>query len=72
MVQVAAAAVMLAGDRGQGAGGTANPEDVGRPSQAALDMAELLRQPAPEPELAAAEPDASEPGSGVDTTEETL
>lgn len=46
MIQVAAAAAFLAGDTVRGLGGTVNPEDVGKPSQSALDMAQRLRQPA--------------------------
>jgi hypothetical protein len=45
VVQVVAGAAMLATDRPRGFGGSARPEDVGKPSQAALDMAERLRQP---------------------------
>jgi hypothetical protein len=45
VVQVVAGAAMLATDRPRGFGGSAQPEDVGKPSQAALDMAERLRQP---------------------------
>ena len=45
VVQVAAGAALLAIDRPRGFGGSVKPEDVGKPSQAALDMAERLRQP---------------------------
>jgi len=43
--QVAVAAAMLARDGLRGTGAAANPEDVGKPSQAALEMAQRLRQP---------------------------
>jgi hypothetical protein len=64
VVQVAAAAAMLASDGARGSGGTVNPDDIGKPSQAALAMAERLRQPTvpaapPNPdELSSAQPDA--------------
>ena len=54
VVQVAAAATMLASDRVRGSGGTVDREDIGKPSQAALEMAQRLRQPT----VAAARPDA--------------
>lgn len=65
--QVAVAAAMLARDGLRGTGIAANPEDVGKPSQAALDMAHRLQnpalpmtQPAPNPwSTAATEPPAS-------------
>jgi hypothetical protein len=56
MVQVAAAAAMLVSDRARGSGGTVNPDDIGKPSQAALEMAERLR----EPTVPAAPPNAPE------------
>jgi hypothetical protein len=43
--QVAVAAAMLARDGLRGTGAAANPEDVGKPSQAAMEMAQRLRQP---------------------------
>jgi hypothetical protein len=45
VAQVVAGAAMLATDRPRGLGGSAQPEDVGKPSQAALDMAQRLRRP---------------------------
>ena len=45
VAQVMAGAAMLATDRPRGLGVSAQPEDVGKPSQAALDMAERLRRP---------------------------
>lgn len=45
VAQVVAGAAMLATDRPRGFGGSVQPEDVGKPSQAALDMAERLRHP---------------------------
>jgi hypothetical protein len=45
VAQVVAGAAMLATDRPRGFGASAHPEDVGKPSQAALDMAERLRHP---------------------------
>jgi len=71
VLQVAAAAAMLASDRARGSGGTVKPEDVGKPSQAALDMAQRMRQPTvpaatPDPsELSTAQPDAPEAGTDV-------
>lgn len=71
VLQVAAAAAMLANDSVRGSGGAMKPDDVGKPSQAALDMAERLRRPtvpaAPsEPtELPTAQPDAPEAGDDV-------
>jgi hypothetical protein len=44
--QLALAAAMLAKDEFGGKGGAVDPEEVGKPSQAALDMAHRLRQPA--------------------------
>ena len=76
VLQVAAAAAMLASDRARGSGGTVKPDDIGRPSQAALEMAERLRQPtvpaaAPKPaELSTAQPDA--PEADPDVTGESL
>ena len=45
-VQLALAAAMLAKGEFGGKGGSVDPEEVGKPSQAALDMAQRLRQPA--------------------------
>lgn len=42
MVQVGAAAAILAKDRLHGLGGTVDPLEVGKPSQSALEMAEHL------------------------------
>lgn len=75
-LQVVAAAAMLASDRSGGSGGTVNPDDIGKPSQAALQMAERLRQPtappvAPKP----AGPSTAQPGApeaGNDVTGEGL
>jgi hypothetical protein len=61
MVQVVAAAAILAGDGGRGTGATVSPEDVVRPSQAALDIAEGLRRPA----------QADEPAPATDGAEES-
>ena len=69
VVQVAAAAAMLASDRARGSGGRVNPDDIGKPSQAALEMAERLSQPtvpAATPNasgLSTAQLDAPEPGN---------
>jgi hypothetical protein len=71
VLQVAAAAAMLASDGARGSGGTVKPDDIGRPSQAALEMAERLRQPtvpaAPpnRDEFSTAQPDAPEAGTAV-------
>lgn len=71
VIQVAAAAAMLASDRARGFGGSANPDDIGKPSQAALEMAERLRQPTvpaapPSPaEISSAQPDAPDAGNDV-------
>jgi len=43
VVQMAAATAMLAGDHVRGFGTGVSPDEVGRPSQAALDMVEKLR-----------------------------
>jgi len=48
MVQVAAAAAILAGDSVRGLGGSANVEEIGKPSQSALEMSERLRHVKPE------------------------
>ena len=67
VVQVAAAATMLASDRVRGSGGTVDREDIGKPSQAALEMAQRLRQPTAPPaspdqsELSTAQPDEPVP-----------
>ena len=42
-LQAVAAAAMLVGDR-RGSSAPVNPEDVGKPSQSALDMARRLRE----------------------------
>ena len=44
--QLAVAAAMLAKDEFGGKGGSVDPEEVGKPSEAALAMAQRLRQPA--------------------------
>ncbi|HEX7492139.1 MAG TPA: hypothetical protein VF337_10600 [Candidatus Limnocylindrales bacterium] len=46
VAQMVAGAAMLATDRPRGFGGSAQPDDVGKPSQAALDVAERLRHSA--------------------------
>jgi hypothetical protein len=59
VLQVVAAAAMLAGDSARGSGGTVKPDDIGKPSQAALDMAERLRRPT----VPAASPNPVEPST---------
>ena len=63
--QVAYAAAVLAKDGMRGAE-SVNPEDVGKPSQAALDMVRRLNEPeapsASDPWAARIEPSAAEPG----------
>jgi hypothetical protein len=44
--KLALAAAMLVADEFGGKGGSVDPEEVGKPSQAALEMAQRLRQPA--------------------------
>ena len=61
VLQVAAAATILAKDGLSGNGNCENPEEVGKPSQAALDMAERLRQPAIADETTPAESSPSQP-----------
>ncbi len=44
LVQVGAAAAILANDRIRGFGGTVDPQEIGKPSQSALEMAERLHR----------------------------
>ena len=75
--QVAVAAAMLARDGLRGTGAAANPEDVGKPSQAALEMAQRLRQPgapttpiAPDPWGATASEASASPAEGSEAQTE--
>jgi hypothetical protein len=72
VIQVAAAAAMLASNSSRGFGDTVDPEQIGKPSQSAIDMSMRLRHftvpvaasdPSDHP---TAQPD--EPGVGGDVT----
>jgi len=66
-LQVVAAAAMLAGDHARGFGPTANADDIGKPSQAALQMVEHLSQQTTQPDAQADtfEPATNSMGEGI-------